>query len=541
MAARLAESGEPFVEWSPAAHWLAPKLPPDHAQTRRMRRVAFIASLLLSLAACGTTAPAPAGRTLLITNARIVDGTGSAARSGSVRIRGDRIVAVGDLRQEAGDSVVDAHGLTLAPGFIDTHSHHDRGLESDRGALAVVSQGITTIIAGQDGGSRIPLASFFSALEANPVAINVGSYVGHGSVRDSVLGEDYKRVATPAEVERMKTIVAHEMGAGALGLSSGLEYDPGIYSDPSEVVALAKVAADSSGRYISHMRSEDRELFKAADELINIGRVNHMPVQISHAKLAMRSLWGRAPEFLAKLDSARARGVDVTMDVYPYPFWQSTLTVLYPSRNFDDRDTTEFILREVAAPEGLLISRFEPQPEYAGKTVAEIARLRNSDPATTLMWLIATSEAARKSGGKGGQGVIATSMDERDIANLIAWPFANISTDGELDGRHPRGFGSFPRVLGRYIREQHVVSLEEGIRKMTSLAAHNVGLHDRGTIAPGMFADLVLFDPNTVIDRATPQDPHALSEGIDRVWVNGRMVYAGRAVTGAHPGRVLRR
>ncbi|HEX8848567.1 MAG TPA: D-aminoacylase [Gemmatimonadaceae bacterium] len=506
-----------------------------------MRRVALTASLLLALSACGSTAPTPAGRAVLIANARVVDGSGAAARNGSVRIRGDRIVAVGELRQEAGDSIVDAHGLTLAPGFIDTHSHHDRGLEGNRGALAVVSQGITTIIAGQDGSSRIPLASFFATLEANPVAINVGSYVGHGSVRDSVLGEDYKRVATPAEVERMKAIVAHEMGAGALGLSSGLEYDPGIYSDPGEVIALARVAADSGGRYISHMRSEDRELFKAADELINIGRVNHMPVQISHAKLAMRSLWGRAPELLARLDSARASGVDVTMDVYPYPFWQSTLTVLYPSRNFDDRDTTEFILREVAAPEGLLISRFEPQPEYAGKTVAEIARMRGSDPATTLMWLIATSESARKSGGKGGQGVIATSMDERDIAKLIAWPFANISTDGELDGRHPRGFGSFPRVLGRYIREQHVVSLEEGIRKMTSLAAHNVGLRDRGTIAPGMFADLVLFDPNTVIDRATPQDPHALSEGIDRVWVNGTMVYAGRAVTGAHPGRVLRR
>jgi len=215
--------------------------------------------------------------------------------------------------------------------------------------------------------------------------------------------------------------------------------------------------------------------------------------------------------------------------------------VLYPARDFDNRTTTDFVLREVAAPEGLLISRFEPNPEYAGKTVAQIALMRNSDPATTLEWLILTSEAARKSGGKGGQGVIATSMDERDIAKLIAWPFANISTDGELDGRHPRGFGSFPRVLGRYVREQKVVTLEEAIRKMTSLAAHNVGITGRGTIAPGMYADLTLFDPATVIDRATPADPHALSVGIDRVWVNGTMVYANGTTTGAFPGRVIRR
>ena len=500
------------------------------------------AGVALSAGGCSArTGAAPVERTVLITNARVIDGTGSPARGASVRIRGDRILAVGDLRQEPGDSVVDAGGLTLAPGFIDTHSHHDRGLDIDRSAIAVVNQGVTTVIVGQDGGSHIPLAGFFAGFEARPAAINVASYVGHGSVRDSVVGADFKRHATPTEVDRMRAIVAAEMSAGALGLSSGLEYDPGIYSEPSEVLALARVAADSGGRYISHMRSEDRELFQAVDELINIGRVNHMPVQISHAKLAMRSIWGQAPRLIAKLDSARASGVDVTMDVYPYQFWQSTLTVLYPARDFANRATTEFVLREVATADGLLISRFEPKPEYAGKTVAQIAQMRNSDAATTLEWLIRTSEAARISGGKGGQGVIATSMDERDIARLIAWPFANISSDGELDGRHPRGYGSFPRVLGHYVREQHVVSVEEVVRKMTSLAAHNVGIRDRGTIAPGMFADLTLFDPTTVLDRATPAEPHALSIGIDRVWVNGTMVYAKGATTGAFPGRVIRR
>ena len=505
-------------------------------------RTVLVAHVFLLAGACATRMqPTPVARTVLITNARVIDGTGSPARRASVRISGDRIAAVGDLRTEPGDSVVDAGGLTLAPGFIDTHSHHDRGLDIDRAALAVVSQGVTTVIVGQDGGSHIPLAGFFAGFDSRPAAINVASYVGHGTVRDSVIGADFKRHSTPAEVDRMRAIVAQEMGAGALGLSSGLEYDPGIYSDPKEVIALARVAADSGGRYISHMRSEDRELFHAVDELINIGRVNHMPVQISHAKLAMRSIWGQAPRLIAKLDSARAAGVDVTMDVYPYQFWQSTLTVLYPARDFANRATTDFVLREVATPDGLLISSFEPDPEYAGKTVAQIAQLRNSDAATTLEWLIRTAEDARLSGGKGGQGVIATSMDERDIAQLIAWPFANISSDGELAGRHPRGYGSFPRVLGHYVREQHVVSLEEAVRKMTALAASNVGVRDRGTIAPGMFADLTLFDPPTVLDRATPADPHAVSAGIDRVWVNGTMVYAKGATTGAFPGRVIRR
>jgi N-acyl-D-amino-acid deacylase len=215
--------------------------------------------------------------------------------------------------------------------------------------------------------------------------------------------------------------------------------------------------------------------------------------------------------------------------------------VLFPERNFGDRRAAEFALDEVAPPNEITLTRYEPAPAYAGHTVDEIARMRGTDPATTLMWLVNEAEAAEKAGRPAGETIIAASMDERDIAKIIAWPFANICTDGELAGKHPRGFGSFPRVLGRYVREQHVVALPEAIRKMTSLAAANVGIHDRGRIAPGMRADLVLFDPNTVIDRATPSDPHALSIGIAKVWINGILSYDSGKVTGARAGGVIRR
>lgn len=514
-----------------------------------MHRPAFRAALcaLVALVAsvafhgCVARAAGTVERALLITNARVLDGSGAPARDASVRVRNGRIVAVGALTRESGDSVLDAAGLTLAPGFIDTHSHHDRGLDTLRGALPLVSQGITTIVIGQDGGSQLPLATYFAKRDTLPAAVNVASYTGHGTIRRRVLGDDFRRHATPAELDRMRALLAADLGAGSLGLSTGLEYDPGIYSHPDEVLSLARLAADSGGRYISHMRSEDREFFKAVDELLNIGRQTRMPVQISHAKLAMRSLWGRAPELIARLDSARAAGIDVTMDVYPYTYWQSTLTVLFPERDFQNRATAEFVLREIAAPEGLLLSRYGPHPDYVGKTVADISKLRDMDPPATLMWLIETAENAERSGANGDEGVIGTSMDERDIDVLMAWPHANICSDGELAGRHPRGFGSFPRVLGRYARDRGVLRMEEAVRKMTSLPAHNVGIRDRGTIAAGMAADLVLFDPTRIIDRATPTDPRAKSEGVERVWVNGVQVYAGGTPTGAYPGRVIRR
>ena len=503
----------------------------------------LIVLLALTAAACAPRRPsAPAGAaTTLITNARLIDGSGSAARAGGVRIAGDRIVEVGTLRAQPGERVIDAGGLVVAPGFIDTHSHHDRGLFDMRDAVAAVSQGITTIVVGQDGGSRSPLAEFFARLEREPPAVNVASYSGHGSIRENVMGEAFKRTATPQELERMRTLVRADMEAGALGLSTGLEYDPGIYSDPQEVVELAKIASAFGGRYISHIRSEDRQFWQAIDEVITIGRDARLPVQVSHIKLAMRSLWGRADSLVRVLDRARASGVEITADIYPYTYWQSTLTVLFPERDFENRTTAEFVLREISAPEGLLLAQYGPDTTYVGRTVAQIAAARGTDPPTTLMALIRESLAMEKTSGRSAESVIGTSMDERDIERLLAWQFANVCSDGGLAGRHPRGFGAFTRVLGEYTRGRRVLSLEEAIRKMTSLSARNVGIVERGRIEPGYFADLVLFDPATVRDMATPEAPQARSVGIRSVWVNGELVYDADTATGRHPGRVLRR
>ncbi|HKW08953.1 MAG TPA: amidohydrolase family protein, partial [Gemmatimonadaceae bacterium] len=490
---------------------------------------------LATLALVGSAAFAQSPATLIV-NAKVIDGTGAPARDVEVRIVNGRIEAIGHWTRNPNDHVVDAHGLTLAPGFVDTHSHHDRGLFQHRDALGAVSQGITTIVVGQDGESRFPLGEFFSRLDTEPAAINVASYVGHGTIRGRVMGDDFQRVATDSEVARMRELVREEMSAGALGLSTGLEYDPGIYSARSEVLELAKVAGGMGGRYISHMRSEDRNFWQALDELITIGRVAKMPVQVSHMKLAMRGLWGEGDSLIRTLDRARAEGVQVTADVYPYTMWQSTLTVLYPKRNFSDRAETDFILKQVAAPEDLVLGDFALDTTYVGKDIGQIAALRHSDPATTLMALIAESQAQQAE-----ESVVARGMDERDIASIMRWKFTDFCSDGALDGAHPRGFGSFPRVLGHYVRELKVLALEDAVRKMTSLAASNVGITDRGIIRPGLAADLVLFDPATVADRATIKNPHAMSTGIKTVWVNGEVVFEDAKTTGHYAGRVLRR
>jgi N-acyl-D-amino-acid deacylase len=273
--------------------------------------------------------------------------------------------------------------------------------------------------------------------------------------------------------------------------------------------------------------------------LLEIGRVTRMPVHISHMKLGMRSLWGQGDRLLATLDRARSAGIQVSADVYPYTMWQSSLTTLYPKRNFTDRAETEFILKEVARPEDLLIASFSPNPSYAGKTVREIAALNNTDPASALLTLMAS--IVEKQVRWPDEGVVATGMDQSDIDRLYRWPHTNVCSDGAHEIAHPRGFGSFPRVLGNYVRDRHVLALEEAVRRMTSLAAASMGFTDRGVVRPGMAADLVLFDAATVADRATVKEPRASSEGVKTVWVNGVMVYDNGKTTMRFPGQIVRR
>jgi N-acyl-D-amino-acid deacylase len=264
-------------------------------------------------------------------------------------------------------------------------------------------------------------------------------------------------------------------------------------------------------------------------------------VQVSHIKLAMRNLWGRADSLVGILDAARADGVNITADIYPYPYWHSTLTVLFPKRDYNDRHEAEVALTEVSTPQGLLLGRYKPDPTLSGKTVADVARLWGVDSVTALIELIHKAQIAEAEGMTGVESVIGTSMTEPDIARLMQWPHTNFCTDGELDGKHPRGFGSFPRVFGRYVREQGVLTLEEAVRRATALAADHMGITDRGRLAKGQAADLVLFDPQVIIDRSTPQDPHKVSAGVMTVWVNGESVFQDGKTTGRRPGKVLRR
>jgi N-acyl-D-amino-acid deacylase len=495
----------------------------------------IVAALALSLLATSASA-----QSILITGARVLDGTGRPAVVTDVRIIGDRIADIGPLTRRQGEEFIFAYGLVLAPGFIDTHSHADDQIFDHRDALADVSQGITTVVVGQDGGSPYPLADFLRKLERTPAAVNVASFVGHGTLRDKVLGADFKRRSTTAEVDKMRQMLESEMRSGALGLSSGLEYDPGIYSDSMELFALTKSLDHVQGRYISHVRSEDRSFWAAISEIIAIGRRSFIPVQVSHTKLAMKAIWGQHDALIAMLNGARDAGVNITADVYPYTYWQSGLTVLFPARDFENRTSAAFALSQVSPADGLLLTHYGPNRSYDGMTLAQIAALRHEDDTTALISLIRDAEAA-KPPADGEATVLGTSMIEPDVEAIMKWPFSNFCTDGELDGKHPRGYGAFTRVLGVYVRERHVLTLEDAIRKMTTLAASNMGIADRGRISVGMYADLVLFDPGTVADRATLAEPHAVSAGIRTVWVNGTAVYRDGRASGAYPGRVVKR
>lgn len=477
--------------------------------------------------------PVTLPQTHLISNVKIIDGTGLPAVAGAVRIVNNRIWQVGMLSVFPGESTTDGKGKVLAPGFIDNHSHHDGGLETNPSALAVTSQGITTIVVGQDGGSDL-LDSIQQAIRKTPVSVNVASFTGHASLREKVLGKELDRKATQAEIDTMKVLLAKELDNGSLGLSTGLEYEAAFYSSRDEVMALAKVAAEKGGRYISHIRSEDLNLEEALEEIIHIGREAKIPVQITHIKIAMRSKWGSSEKILRQLEVARQSGINVTADVYPYTMWNSTPRVLFPKKDFESLASAEFATRELFDPTASVLVRYSPQPFWQGKTVSEIATLNKETDAQTLLRIIRESAAPEQS------TIVAKSMSETDISNFMKWPYTSICSDGTMHG-HPRGHGSFTRVLGRYVREQKLMPLEIAIQKMTSLAAENVGIKNRGLIVPGYFADLVLFDPETVIDNATIENPTALSSGIASVWVNGKLVYSDQKSVANYPGVLVKR
>ncbi|MFQ3362757.1 MAG: N-acyl-D-amino-acid deacylase [Woeseiaceae bacterium] len=472
---------------------------------------------------------------LLIKNVTIIDGSGSDRYLADVRIRKQRIEEIGQLERKNNEIIFQGNGLILSPGFIDTHSHADGDILSHPDALAAISQGITTVIVGQDGFSPYPLKDFIKDIEELGVTINIGSYVGHNTIRYEILKENFQRMANENEVVLMAEMLKSELSSGAIGLSTGLEYDPGIHSNRSEVITLAQVTADAGGRYISHIRSEDRWFEDAIDEIIEIGRRTKMPVQISHLKMAQKSLWYQAPRILEKLDQAVKEGINITADLYPYEYWQSNMMVLLPERDPTDRNAVALALDQIAPPEGIWLTRFDPEPDYVGKTIVEIAKELKMDPITAFMQLAQESKLM----GEGSDMIIGTSMVEEDIRTLLLWEHTNVCSDGGLVDLHPRGMGSFTKILGKYVREEGIINLETAIRKMTGLAADHMGFNDRGYIRIGQMADLVLFNPDTVIDNATPESPDAVSDGIFSVWVGGEQVFIEGKATKARPGKFI--
>ncbi len=493
---------------------------------------------LLAFSLCAASAQA-AG--LVIQHALIVDGTGRAGFPGDVRIQDDRITAVAPhLQPEAGETVRDAKGLALAPGFIDMHSHADRGLLEDLDAATQTRQGVTTMLVGQDGDSNYPLRDWLGKLDAKPAALNVASMVGHATVRARVMGKDLFRPSTPAELEKMKSVLASELQAGAFGISTGLEYEQAHFSTTEEVVALSKVAAGTGGFYISHVRDEGNGVFNSYDEILRIGREAGLPVEITHIKLAAPPVWHLAAKRMpAYFERAQREHVKLWADVYPYTYWHSTIRVLVTDRDFYNPQKVAAGLAANGGAAAIRLAKYTPDPSVAGKTLDEIAKIWKLSEVDTYMRIVKATMAELDSDAD-MESIIGTSMAEDDVRWFVAHPQTSFCSDGELHGAHPRGAGTFPRVLGRYVREQKALSLESAVHKMTGLSAGRLGLKDRGQIKPGYVADLVLFDPATVIDNSTIEKPEAAPSGIPAVMTSGVWVIEAGKPTGKHPGKVLR-
>lgn len=495
---------------------------------------------------------------VVIVNARIADGTGAVLITGDVAIKNGRVAAIGRATGEA-TTRIDARGRVVAPGFIDVHTHSEKIGELPM-AENFLRMGVTTIVTGNCGGSRTDVAKFLSDVGGGKVALNVGTLIGHNSVRQKAMGGNLRRPPTEEELSLMKALVAKAMDDGAVGLSTGLIYPPGCFAKPDEIIELARLVAARGGIYVSHMRSETIRIFPALEELVRVARDAGVRAQVSHIKVTGPSAWGKAGEVLALLDRARAGGLSIAHDMYVYTASSTGIAQLIPDEareggradfiaRIDDPSKKAEIMSEMKRRRELLgrtdyayavIAKFKADPSLNGKTIPQAAKLvRGSDSIEDQVELIFDIER------RGGGSAIYHGMNEPDVATFLRHPLTMIASDGAPcrfgeDLPHPRSYGNNARVLGRYVRELRLLKLEEAIRRMSSLPAATYRLEGRGVLKPGAHADVVIFDPDRVGDLATFENPHQYATGFDHVLVNGVPVIRDGSITGSLPGEPIR-
>lgn len=497
---------------------------------------------------------------LIIKNGRIIDGTGNPWYAGDIGIRKGKITRIGNLDTQKTKQVIDAQGHIVAPGFIDVHAHVEGSIIQIPTADNFLYDGVTTIITGNCGSSEIDLKSFFNTLDKNGISLNVASLIGHNSVRREVMGTD-NRPPTTAEIEQMRALVAKGMQEGAVGLSTGLIYVPGTFAKTDEIVALAKVAATYGGVYASHIRNEDDKVFDAIEEAIEIGRQAKIPVEISHFKITGKGEWGKSVSMIEQVLQYREQGIDVTVDQYPYTASSTGLDVLLPTwclaggydslvvRLANPTIKAQIVeeMRQMLAKTGFgnysysVVANCSWAPEYNGKNISEI-NISKGRAASIDNEIETILEMMH---GKTRIQMIYHKMGEEDVQRIMQFPYAMIASDAGIPafGRgtpHPRAYGTNARVLGHYTRELGIIRLEDAIRKMTSLPAKRFNLHNRGLLVPGMAADIVIFDPNTISDKATFDQSHAYAEGMYYVLVNGKIVIDKGNHNASKPGRALK-
>ena len=504
------------------------------------------------------TSAQPAARyDLVIAAGIVIDGTGRAGSAADVGIKDGRIVVVGRVPRSQAAQVIEASGLVVAPGFIDVHTHADNLVERPA-ASNFVRMGVTTIVAGNCGGSALDIAAALSALREGGAAINYATLIGHNTVRAAVMGSD-NRLPKPSEMARMRSLVWKAMADGAVGFSTGLEYVPGTYANAPEIIDLARVAANAGGIYASHMRNEGTALEQAIAETIRVGDATGARVEISHLKVDSPNRWGASEKALAMIDAARLKGIDVRADQYAYTAASAGLGIRFPSwvleggqskiaERLNTPATWQRIKQEMAgllAERGLrdlsfaIVAMYKPDASLNGLSMQQVAsRLKGSDTAN------AQFEAARDMLLEGGAQMVYHFMSDDDVDRIMRHPQVSVASDSGVmtfgDGvPHPRGYGNNARVLGMYVRARHVISLEEAVRKMTSLPAGHFKLGNRGIVKTGYAADLVVFDPSSVGDTATFEAPHGYATGIPYVIVNGVVVVKNGAQTDARPGQVI--